>query len=181
MKGVDLDKELVRNEPGNLQWEGYLAGGYSAVAEISEHLGDAPAALTYYQKLVETRRILAYRLGPPKARKELATAAKMLGDRSLGFAQNENYRLATRVWQRIVEDPDGRMLAIDQFDVVFDFAQRFKDQSDWPNAKIAYETAKKIAELNLTKDPSSASWRKKFDDSGVEAVKAETALQGARP
>ena len=181
MKGVGLDQQLVKTEPGNLQWEGYLARGYSAVAEISDSLGRPVDALAYYQKLLDTRRILAYRLGPPKARKELAEAAKMLGDRSQGFAQNEAYRLATRVWQRIVEDPDGKMLAIDQFDVVLDFARRFKDQSDWPNAKIAYDTAKEIATLNLANDPSNTSWRKSFDEAGVEAVKAEAALQSVRP
>ena len=182
-KGVGFDEQLVKDEPGNVHWRGYLARGYSSAADISKSLKRPTDALTYYQKLVETRRLLAYQLGPPEARKELAEAAKMLGDRSQGFAQDEAYRLATRIWQRIVEDPDpkGAKLAIDQFDLVLGFAQRFKDQRDWPNAKVAYDTAKEIANLNLAKDPSNTSWRKKFDEAGVEAVKAEAARRSGLP
>ena len=182
-KGVGIDEQLMRDEPGNVQWRRNLASGYSSAAEISERLSRPTDELTYYQKLVETRRLLAYQLGPPEARKELAEAAKMLGDRSQGFAQDEAYRLATRLWQRIVEDPDpkGAKLAIDHFDVVLGFAQRFKDQRDWPNAKVAYDTAKEIANLNLTNDLSNTSWQRKSFEAGVEAVKAEAARQSARP
>ncbi len=182
-KSVGFDDQLVRDAPGNVLWRRDLARGYSAAAEISERLGRPKEALTYYQKLVETTRLLAYQLGPPEGRKELAEAAKKLGDRSQGFDQDEAYRLATRIWQRIVEDPDpkGRELAIDQFDLILGFAQRFKDQKDWPNAKVAYDTAKEIANLNLIKDPSNKSWQRKSYEAGVEAVKAETARQIAPP
>ena len=107
----------------------------------------------------------------------------MLGDRSQGLAQDEAYRLATRIWQRIVEDsdPKGAKLAIDQFDLVLGFAQRFKDQKDWPNAKVAYDTAREIANLNLANDLSNTSWQRKSYEAGVEAVKMEAARQSAGP
>ena len=52
-------------------------------------------------------RSLIARPGDRSHKKDLAEAAKLLGDRSTGLAQVEAYREALRSWNRLVEDPSG--------------------------------------------------------------------------
>jgi len=114
-KSVGFDAQLVKDEPGNVLWRGYLASGYSSAADISKSLKRPADELTYLQKLVETRRLLAYQLGPPEPARNWPKLQKC--SRSVARAcSDEAYRLATRIWQRIVEDsdPKGAKLAIDQ-------------------------------------------------------------------
>jgi len=100
-KSVGFDAQLVKDSPamcfGAAICQRLLfGGGYLKESETTCGRAHVPS------KLVETRRLLAYQLGPPEAAR-IAEAAKMLGDRSQGLAQDEAYRLATRIWQRIVE------------------------------------------------------------------------------
>ena len=109
----------------------------------------------------------------------MAEAAKLLGDRSTGLAQIEAYREAVRAWNRLVEDPKNADVAADQYDVVLGFARTFDTKKDWPDAQSAYKVAQKIANLNLAKDLSNASWRDKADAAGKASVEAEQAAESA--
>jgi tetratricopeptide (TPR) repeat protein len=141
-------------------------------------------ALTYYRKLADTRRMLAYRAsrGPnaqKEAQKEFADAAKLLGDRSAGLNQIEAYREAVRTWKRLVEDPRIADVAADQYFVVLGFAHVFDAKRDWPDAQAAYRVAMKVAVLNYVKDPSDTAWRDKAEIAERAAVEAGKAAETA--
>src|SRR6202020_2646393 len=110
--------------------------------------------------------------GGSKPQKDLAEAAKLLGDRSTGLAQIEAYREAVRSWNRLVEDPRNANAAADQYDVVLGFARTFDAKKDWPDAQSAYRVAMKIAVLNYVKDPSATSWRDKAEETERASVVA---------
>ena len=57
-QGAKRDEELARNEPGNPNFEEYLARNYSYIADILEQMKRPDDALVYYQKLFEARRTL---------------------------------------------------------------------------------------------------------------------------
>ena len=87
-RGVALDEQLVESEPGNVQWQAYTTPNYLSIAEILEQLNRPQDALVYYQKLFDARRMLSFRVqgsGRPKALREFAEAAKLLGDHSTGL------------------------------------------------------------------------------------------------
>jgi tetratricopeptide (TPR) repeat protein/energy-coupling factor transporter ATP-binding protein EcfA2 len=179
-EGAKLDEELARREPGNPNFQEYLARNYSYIADILEQLKRPDDALIYYQKLFETRRTLAFRgLGPPEAREKFAEAAKLFGDRSNGLAQIDAYRSAVRTWKRLIESPTVPNTAAEKFDDVMRFARAFEAQNDWPDAQTAYGVAAQIAVLNLADNPSDASWREKADAAGKASVEAANAIQTA--
>ena len=108
-QGVALDEELTGNEPGNPQWQQFLTPNYLYLAETLEGLKRPDEALAAYRKLNDARRTLAYRTpGRSKPQKDLASAAKLVGDRSTGLVQIEAYREAVRTWNRLAEDPRRR-------------------------------------------------------------------------
>ena len=87
---------------------GFLTPNYLYLAQTLEDLKRPEDALTYYRKLNDARRTLAYRTpGQSKPQKDFAEAAKLLGDRSTGLAQIDAYREAVRSWNRLVEDPQN--------------------------------------------------------------------------
>jgi tetratricopeptide (TPR) repeat protein len=179
-QGVALDEELTRNEPGNPQWLEFLTPNYLYLAETLEGLKRPDEALAYFRKLNDARRTLAYRApGRPKAQKDLAEAAKLLGDRSTGLAQIEAYREAVRTWNRLAEDPRSADAAADQYDVVLGFARTFDAKGDWPDAQSAYRVAMKIAVLNYVNDPSATSWRDKAEEAERASVVAGKAAESA--
>jgi tetratricopeptide (TPR) repeat protein len=183
-RGAALNEELVKAEPGNPQWVDYVAPSYRFMGETLEGLKRPDEALTYYRKFADTRRMLAYRAprGPnaqKQAQKEFADAAKLLGDRSEGLNQIEAYREAVRTWKRLVEDPRIADVAADQYDVVLGFAHVFDAKGDWPDAQAAYRVAKKVAVLNLVKDPSNTSWRDKAEIAERASVQAGKAAETA--
>ena len=179
-QGVALDEELTRNEPGNAQWQEFLTPNYLYLAQTLEGLKRPDEALTYYRKLNDARRTLAYRApGRSKPQKDWADAARLLGDRSTGLAQIEAYREAVRSWNRLVEDPRNADAAADQYDVVLGFARTFDAKKDWPDAQSAYRVAMKIAVLNYVKDPSATSWRDKAEDAERASVVAGKAAESA--
>jgi tetratricopeptide (TPR) repeat protein len=184
-QGVALDEELTKNEPGNPQWQEFLTPNYLYLAQTLEGLKRPDEALTYYRKLNDSRRTLAYRApGRPKQQKDWAEAAKLLGDRSAGLAQIEAYREAVRSWNRLVEDPRSADTAADRYDVVLGFARTFDAKKDWPDAQSAYRVAMKIAVLNYVKDPSATSWRDKAEEAeraSVVAGKAAEAVPAEAP
>jgi tetratricopeptide (TPR) repeat protein len=179
-QGVALDEELTRNEPGNPQWQEFLTPNYLYLAQTLEGLKRPDEALATYRKLNDARRTLAYRApGRSKPQKDLAEAARLLGDRSTGLAQIEAYREAVRSWNRLVEDPRNADTAADQYDVVLTFARTFDAKKDWPDAQSAYRVAMKIAVLNYVKDPSATSWRDKAEEAERASVVAGKAAESA--
>jgi tetratricopeptide (TPR) repeat protein len=177
-QGVALDEELTRNEPGNPQWQEFLTPNYLYLAQTLEGLKRPDEALATYRKLNDARRTLAYRApGRSKPQKDLAEAARLLGDRSTGLAQIEAYREAVRSWNRLVEDPRNADTAADQYDVVLTFARTFDAKKDWPDAQSAYRVAMKIAVLNYVKDPSATSWRDKAEEAERASVVAGKAAE----
>ena len=180
-QGVALDEELAIDEPGNQQWQDYVAPNYYFISDILEHLNRPQDALPYYQKLFDVRRALAFRgLGPPKAQKEFAEAAKLLGDHSTGLAQIDAYRAAVQTWKRLTEDKVmGACLAAEQFDVILGFARVFRAKKDWPDAQTAYRIAQKVADMNHVKDPLDTSWHDKAKAAERASVEAENAAKAA--
>ncbi len=179
-QGVALDEELTKNEPGNPQWQEFLTPNYLYLAQALEDLKRPEEALTYYRKLNDARRTIAYRTpGQSKPQKDLAEAAKLLGDRSTGLAQIEAYREAVRSWNRLVEDPRNANVTTDQYDVVLGFARVFDAKKDWPDAQSAYRAAMKIAVVNYVKDPSVTSWRDKAEEAERASVVAGKAAESA--
>jgi tetratricopeptide (TPR) repeat protein len=179
-QGVALDEELTRNEPGNPQWQEFLTPNYLYLAQTLEGLKRPDEALATYRKLNDARRTLAYRTpGRSMPQKDLAEAARLLGDRSAGLAQIEAYREAVRSWNRLVEDPRNADTAADQYDVVLGFARTFDAKKDWPDAQSAYRVAMKIAVLNYVKDPSATSWRDKAEEAERASVVAGKAAESA--
>jgi tetratricopeptide (TPR) repeat protein len=177
-QGVALDEELTKNEPGNPQWQEFLTPNYLYLAETLEGLKRPDEALTYYRKLNDARRTLAYRApGRSKPQKDLAEAAKLLGDRSTGLAQIEAYREAVRSWNRLADDQRSAEAAADQYDSVLGFARVFDAKKDWPDAQSAYRVAMKIAVLNYVKDPSATSWRDKAEEAERASVMAGKAAE----
>jgi tetratricopeptide (TPR) repeat protein len=179
-QGVALDEELIKAEPGNLQWVNFVAPGYLNSAEIQDQLNRPKEARDYYEKFFDAKRTLAFRgLGPLKTQREFAEAAKLLGDRSTGLAQIDAYRSAMRIWGRLLDDPKGVGLAAEQFDVILGLANFFDGKKDWPDAQTAYGVAQKIAMLNYAKDPTDASWRDKAQAAEKASVVAGQAAEAA--
>ncbi len=179
-RGVAIDEELSRGAPGNPLWQGFLTPNYLYLAQTLEGLKRPDEALAYYRKLADARRMLAYRsLGQPQPQKDLAEAAKLLGDRSTGLGQIEAYREAVRTWNRVVEDPRIADAAADRYDVVFGFAHAFDTSGDWPDAQSAYRVAMKIALLNYVKDPALTLWRDKAEEAERASVVAGKAAEAA--
>ena len=178
--GVALDEELTKDEPGNPQWQEFLTPNYLYLAQTLEGLKRPDEAFTYYRKFNDARRTIAYRTpGQSKPQKDLAEAAKLLGDRSTGLAQIEAYREAVRSWNRLVEDPRKADTAAEEYDVVLGFARLFDVKKDWPDAQSAYRVAMKIAVLNYVKDPSATSWRDKAEAAERASVVAGKAAEAA--
>jgi len=182
-QGIALDEELARDEPGNQQWQDYVAPNYYFISDILEHLNRPQDALPYYQKSFDVRRALAFRgLGPPKAQKEFAEAAKLLGDHSTGLAQIDAYRAAMQTWKRLIEDEDkvvSARLAAEQFDVILGFARVFRAEKDWPDAQTAYRLAQKVADMNHDKDPLDTSWRDQAKAADRASLEAKNAAKAA--
>ena len=181
-RGVALDEQLVESEPGNLQWQDYVTPNYLSIAEILEQLNRPQDALTYYQKLLDGRRTLSFRVqgpGRPKAQKEFAEAARTFGDHSTGLAQIDAYRSAMRVYGRMIDDSKAADLAADQFDLVSALARGFDDKRDWPDAQAAHRVAMKIAVFNYVKNPEDTSWRDKAEAAERALVKAQVAAETA--
>jgi tetratricopeptide (TPR) repeat protein len=172
-EAIALNEELVRSEPGNPQWLGFLTPNYLYVAQILEKLNRPEEALAYYQKLFEARRTLALRgPGSLKAQRDFAEAAKLLGDRATGLARIDAYRAAVQTWGQLIDVPKLANLAADQFDVVLGFAHAFEAMKDWPDAQAAYRVAMKIAAFNSVKDPGETSWRDKAEAAERAATQA---------
>jgi hypothetical protein len=105
----------------------------------------------------------------------LALAAKLFGDHSTGLAQIDAYRMATRVFERMIDDPNAADSAADQFDLVSAFALGFDEKKDWPDAQTAYRAAMKIAVFNYVRNPEVARWRDKAEDAERALVKINAA------
>ena len=52
-QGAALDEELIKAEPGNPLWEGFVAPAYLNIAEILDQLNRPKEALVYYQQFQE--------------------------------------------------------------------------------------------------------------------------------
>ena len=181
-QGVALNEELINAEPGNPQWMDYAAPSYRYIAEIFDQLNRPKDALNYYHQFYEAKRTLAFRgVGPAKARKEFAEAAKLLGDHSKGLPQIDAYRGTVRIWSRLIDDPKAADLAAEQYDLILGLARFFDAKKDWPDAQTGYRAAQKIATMNLAKDPSNASWRDQAEAAERAAVEAEQAAESAPP
>jgi tetratricopeptide (TPR) repeat protein len=179
-QGAALNEELIKAEPGNPVWEDFVAPAYRNIAEILDQLNRPKDALAYYQQFQEAKRTLAFRgVGPPKARKEYADAARLLGDHSKGLPQIYAYRTATQVWSRLVDDREAADLVVDQFDGVLALATFFNAKNDWVDAQTAYRAAQRIAVLNYVKNPSDPSWRDKAASAGKASVEAGKAAESA--
>ena len=179
-QGIALDEELVKSEPGNPQWLGFLTPNYLFIAQILEQLNRPEDALVYYQKLFDTRRRLMLREpGRPRPPTEFAQAAKLLGDRSTGLARIDAYRAAVQTWDQLIDDPKLANLAADQFDVVLGFAHAFDAIKDWPDAQTAYRVAMKIASYNFVKNPEDTFWRDKAEAAQRASVVAGEATETA--
>jgi tetratricopeptide (TPR) repeat protein len=177
-RGAALNEELIRAEPGNPLWQGYVAPAYLNIAEILDQQNKPKDALGYYQQFQEVKRTLAFRgVGPAKARKEYGQAAKLLGDHSQGLAQIYAYRSAVQIWTRLVNDPGATDLVADQFDAILSLASFFNAKQDWVDAQSAYRVAQKIAMSNYVKNPSNTSWRDKADEAGRASVVAGKAAE----
>jgi tetratricopeptide (TPR) repeat protein len=153
---------------------------YLSIAEILEQLNRPQDALVYYRKLFDARRMLSFRVegpGRPKAQKEFAEAARLLGDRSTGLAQIDAYREAVRVYSQMIDDPRAANLAADQFDLVSTLARRFNDKKDWPDAETAHRVAMKIALFNYVRNPEDTFWRDKTEAAESALVKAQVAAE----
>ena len=145
-QGAALDEELIKAEPGNPLWEGFVAPAYLNIAEILDQLNRPKEALVYYQQFQEAKRTLAFRgAGPAKARKEYAEAAKLVGDHSQGLPQIYAYRGAVQIWSRLIDDPEAADLAVGQFASMDGLASFFHAKNDWVDAQSAYRVAQKIA------------------------------------
>jgi tetratricopeptide (TPR) repeat protein/energy-coupling factor transporter ATP-binding protein EcfA2 len=180
-QGASLNEELIKAQPGVLQWQDSVAPNYVFIAEILEGLGRPKDALDYYHKYLDAKRILAFRgLGPPKAQKEFAAAAKLVGDRSNSLDQIDAYRSATWVFGRMIDDPNAADSAADQFDLVSGLAGVFDAKKDWPDAQTAHRVAMKIAVFNYVKNPEDTSWRDKAEAAEKALVEAQTAAEGKR-
>jgi tetratricopeptide (TPR) repeat protein len=176
-----LNEELIKTQPGVLQWQDSVAPNYVFIAEILEGLGRPKDALDYYHKYLDAKRILAFHgLGPPKAQKEFAAAAKLVGDRSNSLDQIDAYRSATWVFGRMIDDPNAADSAADQFDLVSGLADVFDAKKDWPDAQTAHRVAMKIAVFNYVKNPEDTSWRDKAEAAEKALVEAQTAAEGKR-
>jgi tetratricopeptide (TPR) repeat protein len=179
-QGAALNEELIKAEPGSLQWVTYVAPCYLNSAQILDRLNRPQEARDYYEKFFDARRTLAFRgLGPLRSQSEFAEAARMLGDHSTGLAQIDPYRSATRIWGRLVDDPTAANWAAGQFDVVENFAQSFDAKKDWPDAQAAYRVAMKIAVFNYVKNPSDTAWRDKAEAAERASVEAGKAAESA--
>jgi hypothetical protein len=66
-------------------------------------------------------------VGPAKARKEFAEAAKLLGNHSTGLPQVDPYLGAVRIWSRLIDDPKAVNAAAEQFDVILRLVDRRLD------------------------------------------------------
>ena len=178
-RGASLNEELIKAEPSNPQWVDYVAPSYRYIAEIYDQLSRPQDARSYYEKYFEAKRTLAFRgLGPPKAQKDLALAAKLLGDHSTGLAQIDAFHATVRILGRMIDDPKAADLAADQLDVVSTFARYFEDKKDWPDAQTAHHVAMKIAVFNYVKDPENTSWRDKAEAAERALVEAQMAADG---
>ncbi|MBV9910727.1 MAG: hypothetical protein JOY52_24505 [Hyphomicrobiales bacterium] len=179
-QGIAIDEALAKSEPGNPQWQEFLMPNYLYLAETLEGLKRPDEALAAYRQLNDTRRTLAYHSpGRSKPQKDLAEAAKLLGDRSTGLAQIEAYREAVRSWNRLVDNPKNAAAAAGQYDVVLGFARTFDAKKDWPDAQSAYRVVMKIAVLNYVNDPSATSWRDKAEEAERASVVAGKAAEAA--
>jgi tetratricopeptide (TPR) repeat protein/energy-coupling factor transporter ATP-binding protein EcfA2 len=177
-RGTALNEELVKAEPGNPQWVDNVAPNYRLMGEILDQLNRSEDARGYYEKFFDAKRTLAFRgLGPPQAQRELALAAKLFGDHSTGLAQIDAYRMATRVFGRMIDDPTAADWAADQFDLVSTLAGVFDAKKDWPDTQSAYRVAMKIAVLNYVKDTSATSWRDKAEEAERASVVAGKAAE----
>jgi tetratricopeptide (TPR) repeat protein/energy-coupling factor transporter ATP-binding protein EcfA2 len=179
-QGIALDEELVKSEPGNPQWLGFLTPNYLYIAQILEQLNRPEDALVYYQELFDARRRLVLREpGRPRPQTEFAEAAKLLGDRATGLARIDAYRAAVRTWNQLIDDPKLANLAADQFAAVLGFAHAFDAMTDWPDAQTAYRVAMKIAAYNFVKNPEDTSWRDKAEAAQRASVAAGEATETA--
>jgi tetratricopeptide (TPR) repeat protein len=177
-QGVALDEELTRNEPGNVQWQEFLTPNYLYLAQTFEGHKRPDEALATYRKLNDARRTLAYRTpGRSKPQKDIAEAAKLLGDRSTGLAQIEAYREAVRSWNRLIDNPGNADADADRYDVVLGFARTFDGKKDRPDAQSAYRVAMKIVVLNYVKDLSAASRHDKAEEAERASVVAGKAAE----
>ena len=134
-RGAALNEELMKAEPGNPQWVDYAAPSYRFMGETLEGLKRPDEALTYYRKLADTRRMLAYRAprGPEaqqEALKELADAAKLLGDRSAGLGQRSRREARSKPNRR----PRPRR-----------WTRRIKPRSDQIEAPLPFSLREKVA------------------------------------
>jgi tetratricopeptide (TPR) repeat protein len=179
-RGAALNEELINAEPGNLQWVDFVAPSYRFMGEILDQLNRPHDARSYYEKFLDAKRTLAFRgLGPLRAQKEFAEAAKLLGDHSTGLAQIDAYRSTMRTYGRMMDDPKAADWAADQFDVVSAFARGFDDKKDWPDAQTAHRVAMKIAVFNYVKNPEDTSWRDKAEAAERASVVAGQAAETA--
>ena len=178
-RGAALNEELIKAEPDNPQWMDFVAPNYRVMGDILDQLNRPQDARNYYEKFFDAMRALAFRVGPPRAQKNLAVAAKLLGDHSTGLARIDAYREAISTWNRLIDDPKAADLVADQFDVVLNIAQAFDATKDRPDAERAYRVAQKIAVMNYVKDPSDTSWRDKAEIAERAAVEAGKAAETA--
>ncbi len=177
-QGAALNEELIKAEPANPLWEGYVAPAYLNIAEILDQLKRPKDALGSYQQFQEAKRTLAFRgSGPAKARKEYAEAAKLVGDHSQGLPQIYAYRGAVQIWSRLIDDPEAAELAVGQFESLHGLASFLDGKNDWVDAQSAYRVAQKIAILNLAKDPSNGSWRDKAEAAERASIEAGKAAE----
>ncbi len=171
--GIQRDEELLQGDPTNPFWQIHLAPLYKSVGDILDALNRKDEALTYYEKHLEATLTLALRdQTNAEGQVHLANAAKTLGDHSSGLAQIGAYRMATRVWKRLIEYPQGKSRAASRYDDLMRFGAAFDAQNDWPDARTAYQVAEEIARANIVKNAVDASWKEKAEAAAKAAAAA---------
>ena len=180
---IQREEELLQGDPTNPFWQTRIAPLYKAVGDILDALNRKDEALTYYEKHLEAMLNLALRdRTNVEGQVNLANAAKTLGDHSSGLAQIDAYRMATRVWKRMIENPQGKSRAASRYDDLMGFGAAFDAQDDWPDARTAYQVAEAIAQANIVKNAADASWKEKAEAAAKAAASASAhAPDGAPP
>ncbi len=178
--GVEMQNALMRSDPSNPQWIAFAAPNYESISRTLDELKRQNEAYRYLSKAYDLRKALTIRdptNGPDEMR--FAVTAKSLGDRSQGVPQIEAYRDAIQAWKRVADlaKPPAAIKA--QGDDALAIAKSLADAKDWRDAQSAYWLAKRIADMNLADDPTSAVWKEISDRAKQSAQDAAAAATAA--
>ncbi len=178
--GVEMQNALMRSDPSNPQWIAFAAPNYESVARTLDELKRQNEAYRYLSKAYDLRKELTIR-DPTNAPDEMrfAATAKALGNRSEGVPQIEAYRDWIQAWKRVADLKKPPQSIKAQADDALAIAKACADAKDWRDAQSAYWLAKRIADMNLADDPTSAVWKEKSDSAKQSADDAAAAATAA--